>query len=1736
MNDIMEQDFSRASRTLFQPLSNADHILKDASIHQLFQAQVERTPDAVALMHGEALLTYRELDQQSTRLAQQLGRMGVKPEVLVGLCLERSLSMIVGVLAVFKAGGAYVPLDPLYPQARLSWMLRDSQASLLLTQQSLQEKLVDAHLQTPLLYVQADQPVLPQEDEITRIASPVTDHTLAAENLAYVIYTSGSTGTPKGVAITHRSAVAMLHWAGELFGPVQRRSVLASTSLCFDLSVFEIWLPLCHGGQVILVDNALQLPSLPAAEYVSLLNTVPSVMTELLRTGALPRSIKTVNLAGEPLPAHLAQQLYALESIEQLYNLYGPSEDTTYSTWALVERQPGKSVPIGRPITGSQAYVLDTALQPVAVDMPGELYLGGAGLARGYLGRPDLTAERFIPNPFSGEPGTRMYGTGDIVRLRSDDSLEFVGRRDEQIKIRGFRVETGEIDAVLHEHALVWQAVTILREDRPGDKRLVAYVETARDHALTTRDLRSWLETRLPDYMLPSAFVLMEHLPLTPNGKIDRQALPAPEESREALEVEFVPPRNALEETLVGIWCQVLGRKQIGIDDNFFALGGHSLLATQIITRVRTQLQTELPLLCLFEAPTVAELADLFTKVHGREQELEPMLLQPSTSNEPAPLSFPQERIWFIQQLHTDARAYHFQATLRLRGTLDFKALEKSLNEIIRRHEIMRTTFPAHEGKPVQRVHPSYEVSLPLLDLADLPIEAQTLEERLLVDEAFHQTFDLTQLPLLRWVLLRLNAEEHVLVHIEHHLIHDGWSFNVFLRELFELYRAFSADRPSPLPELPVQFSDFVRWQRLWMQGAKAEAQFAYWRDKLAAGTSTLQLPTDRPRPAVQSLRGAALRIELPVDLCEDMRVMSRREGTTLFMTMLSIFFTLLWRYSGQDDISVGTGIANRRWREAEGLIGMLINTLVLRDHLSGEQTFRQLLHNVREICLAAYAHQDLPFERVVEAVQPERNLSHNPLFQVVFAFHDSPLPALTLPGLEVELLEALNNGSAKFDLNVTVIPRSEQRMGQDVASSQPGGITMIWEYSTDLFEETTIARMVEHYQTLARHAVADAGRQIGELSLLPPAELALLSSWNPPVQPFQAPLGVHNLFTQQAQRTPDAIAVSWNDQQLTYQQLDLLSSRVALHLRSLALPSEALVAILLERSPLLLIALLASLKAGAAYLPLSPALPTTRLLSLLDQAHPHVLLSQHALLSSLSDDLSLLVPALALDTLLSDLPLSADPPLPGAIPFHAEQLAYVIFTSGSTGAPKGVMLSHRNLLHLIDWHQHAFTLTPSDHISQVADLSFDAMGWELWPCLLSGARLCLPADPSFVLPPLLQRWMQQEALTLCFLPTPLAELVLRQPDTLSTVTSLRFLLTGGDRLHALPLDALSCQLINNYGPTETTVVATSGSVSSSLAASDPAPDIGSALTRMRAYVLDEQMQQVPIGVPGELYLGGTGLARGYLQRPDLTAERFLPHPFSEQPGARLYRSGDFVRWRVDGTLDFVGRRDEQVKIRGFRVELAEIAAVLQAHPAVQQAVVLPAYKSQEETNDTRLIAYVVPLTSQSGLEQALREWMTRRLPGYMIPGDLIVLSDLPLTAQGKLDRRALPMPVTPSWEAPSSGESATPLEQILSEIWQETLGRSVVGIHDNFFSLGGHSLLFTQVAARVHDTFQIELPLRSMFEKPTVSEQAFLLLHNSEESARIEKTAQLLLMLAQMSDDEVDEMSQDSLYSSQEG
>lgn len=1480
---------------------------KERCIHELFEDQVRRTPDAIAVVFEGESLTYRQLNVRGNRLAHCLRRLGVGPETLVGLCIERSLEMIVGLLGILKAGGAYVPLDPSYPRERLAFMLQDTQALVLLTQQALVDNLpVD------------DQTVICLDSHWDAIAHE-PDEPLGTETtsgyLAYVMYTSGSTGKPKGVSVTHRNVVRLvLHpnyaklTADEVF--------LQFAPIAFDAATLEIWGALLNGGRLVVFP-----PGLSTLERLGETIQKQQITTLWLTAGLFHhmvdqqvdclKGLRQLLAGGDVLSVvHVQTVLKALPEC-QLINGYGPTENTTFTTCHRLQAGVlvGSSVPIGRPVSNTQVYVLDEHLEPVAIGMIGELYTGGDGLARGYLNRPDLTAERFIPHPFSEEPGARLYKTGDLARYLPDGTIEFIGRMDHQVKIRGFRVELGEIEAVLSRHPAIRHAVVSASDGLTGERYLAAYVVTKQEPSPTTTELRTFLQEHLPDYMVPAVFVTLDALPLTRNGKVDRQALPAPDRARPALALPYVAPRKPTEEVLARICAEVLGLDQVGIHDNLFDLGAHSLGITQIVARVRHDLHVALPLNCVFEHPSVTALAKVIEQNDPEKSTLSLPAIPAIAQHGALPLAFAQERVWFVQQLHATRAAYNFQAIIRLVGRLDVAVLEQSLSDIVRRHAIYRTTFPTVDGQPVQVIHDAEPIRLSVVDL--VPVSEAERESAMAqaVQEAMQTSFDLTQLPLVRWTLLRLGDTEHRLIHVEHHLVHDGWSFNVWLGELVQLYHAFSNGEPSPLPALPMQFADFAHWQRQWMASDEAHTQLTYWQKKLAGCPSLLELPTDRPRPARQSFQGAAPRVDLPVNLCEALRALSRQEGVTLYMTMLTAFVVLLWRYTGQDDLCVGSGIANRRWRETEGLIGMLVNNLVLRSDLSGNPSVRDLLAQVRETTLEAFAHQDLPFEKVVEAIQPARNLSHNPLFQVMFGFHDAPMTTHTLPDLEVSVQVGLSNGSCKFDLNVIVIPQFEQQVGLHPTMAEAAGLTLLWEYSTDLFDATTMMRMIGHYQTLLEGMVAHPTRRIADLPLVSDDERQqLLVRWNETTRAYPRQRCIHELFEAQVTRSPEASAVGFDEARLSNRELNRRANQLARHLRRLGVGPEVVVAICMTRCLEMLIGLLGILKAGGAYVPLDPAESTARLAFMLDDTQASVLLTQQRLAASLP---SHALPTICLDTGWEVVAQECGENL--GIQIAPENLAYVLYTSGSTGQPKGVMIAHGSLTNYLTWVNDCVLGDTVPPLPTTTRFIFDASLKQWFAPLLRGDEVWGLADHIATQPDALLKALQQRPQAGLNSVPILWQAILEMMACNGTPPSLQSLFVGGDRLDQALLERSFAtlphmQIWNLYGPTETTANA----VVARLAPGDQV-NIGRPIANTQVYVLDANLQPTPIGVPGELYIGGEGVARGYLRRPELTAERFVPHPFSDQPGARMYRTGDRVRYRPNGTLMYLGRMDDQL-------------------------------------------------------------------------------------------------------------------------------------------------------------------------------------------------------------------------------
>jgi len=1640
------------------------------TVQELFEAQVARTPDALALIFEDETMTYAELNQRANQLAHYLRGRGVGPDKFVGICVERSLEMIVCIMGVLKAGGAYVPLDPTYPSERLANMLEDVQPEVLLTQQ---------HVLAGLPVVDGDR-VVCVDTAWSMIAQESTDNPVLinqAIDLVYVIFTSGSTGRPKGTMLEHRGLCNMLAEAVSVFEVGADTRFLQFASFSFDVSVKEIFTALTGGATLCMAKKDTLMPGPAFVAYLrdKKINTMilsPSVLA-MLSPEQLP-DMRIVITGGEAISAELASRW---ASHVRYFNAYGPTEATvwvTYAEWKPSSERP----PLGRGIRNTELYVLDERMQPVPIGVAGELYIGSVGLARGYLNRPELTAEKFVRHPFSEQPDARLYRSGDLVRYRADGQLEFLGRVDHQVKIRGFRIELGEIEEMLLTHHQVEDVLVMAREDEPGDKRLVAYV-VASEGKLTNDELRSHLQARLPDFMVPAAFVLLERFPLTPNGKVDRRALPQPVWESST----YVAPRTPLEETLAEIWGEVFGSKKMGVLDHFLELGGHSLSAIQILARVRDRLKIEVTLKQLFAHPTIAAFAAQMEqdRLDGKLIEVSTIRKREQTGD--APMSMSQERVWFIHQINDDHLSYNAQAMFHCKGNLRVDVLEQCLTELVRRHEIYRTTFHEVDGQPVQRIHPPFLVRVPVISLTDVPVAEQEAEVQKRIHLEIQRYFDMEQLPLFHFALYKLSETEHVLLHMEQHMIHDGWSYNVFLRELLELYPAFLEGKPSPLAEPGLQFADYAQWQQDWLQSEEAQKQLAYWKQQLAGCPPMLQIPTDFPHPAVPSYLGRSFRVGLPVELTEELNRLSREQGVTLYATMLSVFYTLLHRYTGQDDLVIGSGVANRRLKETENLIGMIVNNIALRARISPQMTFRELINHVGSMTLDAYAHEDLPFDRVVEALNPERNLGIHPLYQVMFSFHDSAMPEMKLPDLEVESKLALNSGTAKFDMNIVSIPHPEPQRSE----SNPDewiGLTLIWDTSTDLWEEATASRMLEHYLNLLKSVVRNPDQTLTEIPLMSGEEQQrLLTGWSEPDVEGTFDGTTHEWFEKQAAETPDHTAVVFGEESLTYRELNRRANQLAHYLRANGVQTGDMVGLFLERSTEVIVSVLAVMKAGGAYVPIDPAYPQERLSILLEDTQVSVLLSVRRLTDRLPEHGARVI---HLD--LEQASITGESVENLALTVSRDQAAYVIFTSGSTGRPKGVAVPHRGIVRLIKGATFV-TLSEDETLLQFAPISFDASVLEMWGALLSGGKLVIfpPHMPTLEE---LGAFLLEHQITTLFLTTGLFHQMVE--ERLDDLRYVRQLLSGGDTLSVAHVTKVlerrpDITFVNCYGPTENAVF-TTVYVLNDVAQVGSSVSIGRPVAGTQVYVLDGNLQPVPAGVAGELCTSGDGLADGYLHRPELTAEKFVPHPFAAEKGKLLYRTGDLVRWRADGNLEFVGRIDNQVKIRGFRIELGEIETRLGLHPEVREVAVIA---RQDTPGDKRLVAYLVLERDSNITTQELRNELKAALPEYMIPSAFVTLDALPLTHNGKVDYRALPAPQLADIEVRDYTAPRNGLEERIASVFESVLNVGQLSVYDHFFEVGGHSLLAMRTISKLREVLQVELPLRCLFDAPTIAELA---------------------------------------------
>jgi len=1645
----------------------------DKPLHAFFEEQAARTPAAPAVLFEDEALDYATLDREANRLAHHLRSLGIGPDSVVGLCMERSLEMMVAILGIMKAGGAYLPIDPAHPSDRIALMLADSRAPAVLTQERFADRLLASVGGGALVAIDS-----PAWREMSRALPDERPAPLAGPgNTAYVIYTSGSTGRPKGVMVPHRGIVNRVLWMVEHLRLTREDRLLQKTATTFDASVWKFFAPFMVGGPVVLArpggekDTAYHVEAI-RKHRVTITNAVPTELRALLFEPAISecRTLRHFVTGGEALHRDLVDEFRRQLPGVELVNYYGATEASDVSTsMSTAGLAPGSGpVPIGRPIANTRIYIVDEALRPVPVGVVGELCIGGVGVARGYLNRPELSAARFVPDPFS--PGGRLYRTGDLARWRPDGVIAFVGRNDHQVKIRGQRIEPGEIESALNAQAGVRRSVAVAREDRPGDRRLVAYVE---GEALDTAAISASLASRLPAHMVPAAIVRLATLPYLASGKVDRNALPAPDDGP-ADEARSVAPRTPVERALAGIWKEVLGRDSVGIHEDFFSLGGHSLLATMAMARARRTFGRELALKMLFESPTIAELAQRIDR--AVEDDTGPSAPShdaiPATGAVTGPLSASQEALWFVERLHGPSSRYHVSAAARLRGPLDVQALKRALGALVRRHAILRTAIREVDGVPTQIVTDRVAPDLAVVDVSDRDEEG-AYPGASLVQLAANEPFDLAGGRLLRARLFRRSATDAVLLLVAHHIAYDGWSSGLLARELGKLYEVALAGGHPPenfLPPLPVTFLDYAQWGRARARDADYRRQLGFWVERLA-GLESHELPPDRPRSPNSALGAGAHRMALSPSSAAALEALAQRSGATLYMVLLAAFRVLLARYGAGENIAIGTPIAGRDRPELEGLVGYFVNMLVMRSDLTGDPRFRQVIERVRADTLDAYANQDVPFERLVAELNPPREAGRNPIFQISFALQNWDKSALSLPGLRAEEIP-VRAIESKFDLSLSIVEDAD-------------GLQARFEYSRDLFDKTTIERMAGHFGNLIDGIAADPDTTISALPLLSPPEVrTALLAWNDTRRDFPANETLHGLFERQVARAATAPAVvSRHRVELDYGTLNRHANRLAHRLRRLGVAPGVLVGLCMQRGPGMVVAMLGILKAGGAYLPIDADYPTERIRFMLADSGAAVTVTQTDLAQRLDASESRLL-CLDDDTALAGEPTHDPEPLA-----RADDLAYVIYTSGSTGKPKGVMIPHRAVARLV-CNADYVRIGPSDCVAQASNASFDAATFEIWGALLNGARLAIVTTETLLSPAALERQIAEDGIRTMFVTTALFnEHAANAPDTFA---GLRDLLFGGE---AVDPEAVSRvlrarrpqRLLNVYGPTETTTFATWHEVDPSLARSGVPTTIpiGRPIANTTCYVLDAAMQPVPTGVTGELWIGGPGLARGFLNRPDLDGERFVDDfgPRRE----RVYRTGDRVRQRADGAILFEGRSDDQVKLRGFRIELGEIRAAIAAVPGVsQQAVVLRG----DAPANRRLVAYLVWQAGAAPLDAAgLRAALAERLPSFMIPSAFVPMASLPLTPNGKLDRAALPPPpAEPSGEIADGGtDLGDTLQRQLKAIWERVLGRQDIPLDADFFDLGGHSILAVRVLAEIDRSMGRQLRTASFFEAPTI-------------------------------------------------
>jgi amino acid adenylation domain-containing protein len=1672
-------------------------------IHRIVEARTRLHPLAPAVADADTAIDYAELNARANRLARHLRAHGVVRGRRVGICMGRSVHMIEAIFAIFKAGGTYVPMDPAYPAQRLHSMSDDAGLVAVLADDTGMRALA------PVVAVSERPPIAIDIECDAEEWAAQSDSDLAFDlsfeandgsDVAYVIYTSGSTGTPKGVEVTHaavlhlwRALDALLYAATpEPKQVVSPRRAAINASLSFDASV-QGWSRLLSGDCVVLVSQPAKLDpdrmlALLEREAVDLFDCTPAQLSSLIDAGLLQRpalaSMKVV-VGGEAIPPALWRRIAASKG-PFFFNGYGPTETTVYATATAIDDQ-GASPHIGWPLRGVRIEILDTDRLPVAKGEVGEIYIGGAGVARGYLGRPELTAERFIADP--RRPDERLYRTGDLGRWRDDGAIEYHGRNDSQVKVRGFRIELGEIEAGIARLDGVRDAIVLARDDDGHGKKLVAYYRVDAS-GTTPAAIRAALAAHLPEHMLPAVYVRMAAWPQTMNGKLDRDALPLPDEGA-FLAARYVAPQSEVEIALAALWAQLLGGRKIGRDDQFLLVGGDSLRAIQLASRIRVQLRRELPIHSLFRAQSLAEMAaaiDACPKISadGQSDESDEPFSSFDAWNEGerrqerAPLSYQQYGLWLLEQVSATSLAYNAQNVIRIRGRIEVDVFARALQALVQRHEILRTTFHVGEdGEPYQNIHSD---SLDVFAYLEPQGDVDEARIAMFIEEHVQHRFNLSQLPLLRFTLIKIAPAEYVLIQVEHHYVHDGWSMNLILREALAIYDAFRRGEDSPLPPLSAQFQDYARWQHSDVARARFLRQAQYWKRKLQGAPLLLPLSTDFTRPAVNSYRGDQVRVELPLALASRLRAFCAAEGLTLYAAMQAAFSMLIAHRAGCVDFVIGSAVGNRAAQKSESLVGMFVNMIPVRCDLSGDPSYRELVERTIAVLAENYEHQEAPFEWVVREVRPARQAAVNPVFQVAFNSHNSLGPQLVWPEFEMSIPEVYGNRTSKFDFDIVVVPNGYREYES---------LMLLWNYSVDLYRRETIQQMSDNYLALLDTCVSDPRRRIGDYAPMLEKRATLDAEDYRRVVREWARTGecspdrpVHGAFETYAAAKPEALALSCGEVELSYGELNARANRLARHLRARGVGPEVRVAICMQRSEFGIEAVLAAMKSGGAYVPMDPSYPCERLAEMLVDAQPLCVLTDAASRAAVDaaiavSTLSLLVMDVDRDREQWSQTVSADiNPLESGLTL--DHLAYVIYTSGSTGKPKGVMMTHRGPATLREALRDPLGLSEATRVLQFASFSFDAFVLEWVMAFGHGGSLHLGAPDELLLGDALEALVARRQTTHCFLtPTLLSSL----PET-ARLASIHTMTCGGEAVpsHVVRRWHAGRRFFNVYGPTETTAISIVCRYEPGLDDGGNVP-IGRPLKGENVYILDRDLQPVSVGAIGEIHIGGAGVARGYLERAALTRERFIDNPFV--PGDRLYKTGDMGRWREDSLIECLGRNDSQVKIRGFRIELGEIEARLAALPGVREAVVLA---REHQPYDKQLTAYIVFDAEETAVVSldALRDALDRQLPHYMVPSAYVRMTQWPLTENGKLNVKALPAPKIDEYRENEYVAPTTPIEAALANLWARALGLERIGMRDDFFRSGGYSVLGLRLILSINETFGTQLSLRDLFEHPT--------------------------------------------------